>query len=331
MATLVRGRGPRRTPARSGPPSSLAWPGLAREGLPGPCHDGAVTTDAPPYAQPDSGHPPVRPRRRWLRVAVVSWAVLLPALAYVSIRHGAPTVREQRSVGQAAPVVDRAVGAIVAAAGSDAVVELGGPRLDAGCRLSVVRSGVALDRLVTVRTAEADAPGLLERIAGSLPASYRAGTRPGQDGNGPTLRADAGEFVSVTGGVTAPGVIELTAATGCRPAAPRVNEVQNLFEAPVDEQPARVFAALGLPATGADHQDRTGAPCPGGGAARTARAARTGTPPAGLAAALRPLAGAGPVVADQPELYAYRSGQFSVVVRTVDGETRVAVSTGCPR
>ncbi|ASW58027.1 hypothetical protein [Plantactinospora sp. KBS50] len=291
-----------------------------------------MSTDAPPEAQPGPSATPPRARpRRWIMPTVVlGWALLLVVLACVSVRRDAPTVREQRDLGAAATVADRALGALVAAAGPDPLVELGTPRLDRGCRLSVARDGASLARTVTFRAGAEDAAELLDRISDGLPAAYRAGTRPLPAGPGPRLRADAGEFVAITGGVTAPGRIELTVATGCRPDASAVD----LGPAPVAAARSsargeldRVFDALGLAAP-AD-PDWSSATCPAGGAAYTARTAGPGTPTGGLAAGLRSLAGAGPVLVDTPQSYGYRAGPLGVLVETVDGETRVAVSHGC--
>ncbi|MFB9238946.1 hypothetical protein ACFFWC_26035 [Plantactinospora siamensis] len=328
-----------------------------------------MSTDAPPAEQPGPqvGPPPGRPRRRILPYVVAAWAMLLLGLTYLSVRHDPPTVREQRSLAEAAPVVDRAIGALAAAAGPDALLELGEPRLDRGCRLSVARDGASLSRAVTFRTAPGDAGGLLDRISTGLPAAYRSDTRAVPDGPGPRLRADAGGFVGINGGVTAPGVIELTAATGCRPDSPHPAISGPAVSGPAVSGPAvsgpagpgpvapgpagspgsgapgsgapvrgelsRVFAALALPGsdpaavTAAVTTVRAG--CPDGGVAETDRATAAGTPPGGPAVRLRSLTGAGPAVVDTPELYGFRDGQLGVLVRIVDGETRVSATRGC--
>ncbi|GAB3797246.1 hypothetical protein [Micromonospora zhanjiangensis] len=283
-----------------------------------------MSTQAPWAAR--HGGPPGRSRAGWLVAVAVVWAVLLAGLAYASVRHGAPTVREQRDIAQAARVADRAIGELVAAAGPEALVELAAPRYDTGCRVSVLRYGTALDRVVTFRTRPDDASALLTGIADRLPASYRAGTHPGRGDSGPTLRADAGEFVGVHGGVTAPGVVELTASTGCRPpVAGFAGQAEPLIGLPIDAEPARPLTALH--ATGVTPGERVSVPCPGGGVARTARAT-------GQVAAASPLAPAAPagavVVTDEPDLYAYRSGALSVVLRRSGDQVRVAVGTGCP-
>ena len=227
------------------------------------------------------------------------------------------------------PVVDRALGLVLAGAGTDTVIELTGPTVEPGCRITPMRDGADLVGTITLRTAEAEAPALLDRLAQGLPADYRARVRHSQDGATHSLRADAGEFVWLEGGVTEPGVIRLTAETGCRPQPSGFVVVGSMMGLPIDDEPARVFGALGVPVSG--HVDRTGGiSCPGGGTGYTATATGQGTPPASLAAALRPLAGAGAiVVTDQPDLYAYRTGPLSVVVEAHGTDFRVTTTTGC--
>lgn len=279
-------------------------------------------------------HPggPTRPRStrrwgRWLLAGTAAWAVLLLGLSYLSMRDDEPTVREQRSLAQAAPVVNAAIGELIAAAGPEPVLEMSAPRVAAGCRVSVLRDGATLERAVAMRTPPELAPALLDRLADRLPARYRAAVRTDPDGAARSLRADAGEFVLIEGGITEPGVVTLTATTGCRPDAPQLVTGELLIGLPIDGEPDRVLAALD--ATEINPGDRVSVGCPGGGAAHTARA--TGLSPADAPPPSETLANlAGTVVAtDQPELYAYRDGPLSVVVTAVAGDLRVAVSTGC--
>jgi hypothetical protein len=290
-----------------------------------------VSTDAavhPPLANPPEPAP-ARSRRRWLLAGVAGWAVLLLVVAYVSVRRDEPTVREQRNVAAAMPVLSRALGEVLAGAGTDTVIEITGPTMEPGCRITPIRDGANLVGTITLRTAEAAAPALLDRLAQRLPAEYRARVRHSTNGETHSIHADAGEFVGIEGGVTDPGVIRLTAQTGCRPIPPGFVIARSLIGLPIDDEPARVLGALGVPVSGP--VDRTGGvPCPAGGVGYTTRATGQGTAPASLDAALRPLAGAGAiVVANQPDLYAYRSGPLSVVVEAAGGEIRVATTTGC--
>lgn len=307
-----------------------------------------VTTDAGPPLPPASPPPPAFPseppaavasepapepsrsRRRWLLVGVSGWAVLLLLVAYVSVRRDAPTVREQRDVIAAMPVLNQALSRLLNGVGPEVVVEITGPDLERDCRITPMRDGANLVGSVTLRTAEADAPALLDRIAERLPAEYHARVRHRPESGTHTLRADGGEFVTISGGVTDPGTIEFTAETGCRPDRPGVELGQTLIGMPIDEEPARVLAALGLPTDGAVDRDG-GLDCPGQGAVFTARASAPAVPSAPLGTLLRPFAGPGAiVVTDQPDLYAYRTDALSVVVHLTDSQTQISTTTPCP-
>ncbi|HYN92365.1 MAG TPA: hypothetical protein VES42_00745, partial [Pilimelia sp.] len=162
-------------------------------------------------------------RRRALLAASAAWAVLLVAAGLVSARRDEPTVREQRSVAQAAPVVDRAVGAVLAAARAEPVVLLSAPVVVPGCRLTPALPGAELSRQVTVHTRPADGLAAMRRIGAALPRPYAPAVRPrtgtaAADLDDVSLRADAGEFVTVRGKLAAPGVLRFTVDTGCRPA-----------------------------------------------------------------------------------------------------------------
>nr|MDT0660291.1 hypothetical protein [Micromonospora sp. DSM 115978] len=263
---------------------------------------------------------------RWLIIGTVGWAVLLVGLTYLSTRLDEPTVREQRSLSQAVPVVSRAIGELVVAAAPDAVVELSPARLATSCRITPLRAGATLERDVVLRTTPDQVAALVDRIADRLPAGYRAGVRPDRDGSGPTLRADAGEFVTVTGELTGPGELTVTAATGCRPTDPDLALAETLPGLPVDEEPGRLLAALG--ATEVSPVERTSALCPAGGAAYTVSATGAGGPAAPPPAQTLPEPGGLVAVADL-DRYAYRDGPRSVVIDSADGDLRVAVTTDC--
>lgn len=259
---------------------------------------------------------------------MVGWALVLAALAYVSVRRDAPTVRDQRTVEQARPVVDRAVGELARAAGSDVVLHISGYAVRGDCRITPVRAGQTLERDVTIYTREADGPALLDRIAARLPQGYEARARhaKGRD----TLRADAGEFVAVTGRVTAPGVVILTVDTGCRPPA-------KLPEAPQPTAEDREMAGSMLAALGGTVSEVSvaSAPCPGGGTIRTVETrGEPGEPPRPMRDVLIPLFGTdapGPALIDTPERYAYRAAEAGVsVTPSLDGgEVDIAVTTAC--
>ncbi|MEU7715605.1 hypothetical protein ACGF5H_26165 [Micromonospora chalcea] len=274
------------------------------------------------YAPPNPGEQPGNGRRRlrWLTVATVAWAVLLAGLTWWSVRTDPPTVKEQRSLDQAGPVVDRAIGELTGAVGSDGVPALVPDRLERGCRITPMDSGATLERGVEVAIGGDNARAVLQRIADRLPQAWRAGVST-FDGE-PLLRADAGDFVAVEGRADGPGRVLLTAATGCRP-------LGSGYRAPTADAAAEAGAlasALGRwgGATGAVQV--LAAPCPGGGAARTARGEAAAPADQPLAAAFG--GGAAPVV-DSADRYA-RPGEPAVLAERVDERVRVAVTTPCP-
>ncbi len=240
-------------------------------------------------------------------MVVVLWALLLAALTWVSVRDDGPTVREQRSLTQAGPVVDRAVGELVAAAG-DRVVALEPDRIEHGCRVTPLLDGATLERGVEVLDPGADPRTVLTQIADRLPAGWLAGVRV--TGEGPRLRADAGEFVLVVGRPAGDGRIRLTVRTGCRPIGDgyRAPAAQ---AGPEADALAAALRTFGYPPTPPTQQ--IAAPCPG--ANRQARTARLtldpapAEPPRGLT----PAAG-DTVLLDTPEVYAYRHATVTIAL-----------------
>lgn len=271
---------------------------------------------------------PARSRRRWLLAATVAWAVLLAGLTWVSVRDDPPTVREQRSLDQAGPVVDRAVGELARAAGAAGLLELGPARIASGCRVTPFADGARLRREVGVLVGTGDAQAVLAGIAERLPASWRAGVGPGVDG--PELRADAGEFVGIEGRPTVDGRLRLVVDTGCRPVGAGYTPAPATAAGPeTTALTAALTAALrALDRPGDAAPELVTAPCPGGGLARTAWSAN-GSGPAASTAALAPLAGNAPLL-DQPPVYAYRSGAVTVLAEIGSEATRLAATVGCP-
>jgi hypothetical protein len=272
--------------------------------------------------------PPRRGFRRWAIAAVVGWAVLLSALAYLSAVRDEPTVREQRDIEQALGQVSTAVGQLVAAVGPGVVVEIGPVEVAHGCRITSVRRGAVGRTEVTLYPPPGQAPAVLDRVAAALPAGYRAQVfRPG-DGAAPTLDAEAPEFVGVRGRISPDGVVTLGAATGCRPAPPGFAEVKPAIGIGPDPAQQRVLTVLGVTAvSGVD--DMRGAPCPAGGAARTLVLS---VPPGrvDVAEALKPVLADATVLWAGPDRYAYLTGSTSVVVEPTGGAVRIAATTGCP-
>ena len=264
---------------------------------------------------------PARSRRRWLLVATTAWAVLLAGLTWTSARNDPPTVREQRSLDQAGPLVDRAVGELARAAGAAGLLELGPARIASGCRVTPFADGARLRREVGVLAPTGDEQAVLAGIAERLPASWRAGV--GRGLGGPELRADAGEFVAVEGRPTVDGRLRLIVDTGCRPVGDGYPPTPATAAGPETAALTAALRALDRPGDAAP--ELVTAPCPGGGLARTVRSS-VGPGPA---AALAPLAGNAPLL-DQPPVYAYRAGDVTVLAEISPDATRLAATVGCP-
>jgi hypothetical protein len=272
-----------------------------------------VRVTAPSAAPPPAVRPRWSNRRKVLSAVLVVWGVLLTGLAIWSYRGDEPTVREQRTLAEAQPVVARTVGDLVAAAGPAAVPVVSGASVTSGCRITPLRRGSTLTVALRFYTSTSDGPQVLRRIADGLPAGYQA------TASERALRVDAGSFVAVRGRLSEPGVVQVNVTTGCRPGSP----AGAALPAPgrFDEVPVRVLESLG--ASAVDPVTTLSAPCPGGGAVTTAQATGRGTPPP-LASTL----GGTPVLAT-PRVYAYRDGAYGYAV-TVDGDSvAVFATSGC--
>ncbi|MDO3684721.1 hypothetical protein [Micromonospora sp. C28ISP2-4] len=279
----------------------------------------AVETGYVPPTPPGRPGPGGRRRVRRLTAVTVAWAVLLAGLTWWSVRTDAPTVKEQRSLDQAGPVVDRAVGELTAAVGAAGVPALLPDRLERGCRITPMDDGATLERGVEVAIG-GDVREVLRGIADRLPPGWRAGVSM-LDGE-PLLRADAGEFVTVEGRAAGPGRVLLTADTGCRPTG-------SGYRAPSADAAAEsavLAAALGRWGGATGPVQVLAAPCPGGGTARTARSEAAAPADQSLATAFG--GGAAPVV-DSADAYA-RPGDPAVLAQRAGERVRVAVTTPCP-
>lgn len=248
--------------------------------------------------------------------------MLLAALTWTSVRDDPPTVREQRTLDQAGPVVDRAVGELARAVGASALLELGPARIAAGCRVTPFADGARLRREVGVLAPDGTERSVLTGIAERLPASWRADVASGPDG--PELYADAGEFVAVAGRPTGDDRVRLTVDTGCRPVGSGYTAPPATGDGGEVAALAAALRALGQPAGAAP--EIVTAPCPGGATARTARSAAG---PTTSAAALAPLAG-GAALLDNQQVYAYRAGTVTVLADLTPDASRLSATVGCP-
>lgn len=278
------------------------------------------------YVPPTDSRPPAAGPRwpGWLVALTVAWAVLLAGLTWFSTRNDPPTVREQRTLTEAGPVVDGAIGELVAAA-SDGVPAMVPPEVHRGCRVTPFADGATLSREVELAVPGGEERAVLERIAERLPAKWRAGVRVTPDG--PRLRADAGEFVVVQGRPVTDGRIRLAVDTGCRPIGDGYDRPGPGDAGAGAEVGGLAEALRALGGAGAGSELAVTAPCPGGGVARTAWSG-VGEPGKSPQAALASLAGGTPVV-ETPEVYAYRRGGVAVLADLRPDGVRVAATSGC--
>lgn len=169
-----------------------------------------------PY-QPPPPPPPPDPRRRRLLIGLsAAWALVLLVAAVWYALNGRPSVRDQTTVAQAQATVDRVIGEVVAAAGSGTVPAVSGYDQVESCNVTPVRTGARYDRQAWLATPPGTERGLLDRLAGALPTGYRPNLVR-TPASAPKLLADAGDYVAVTGTVDRPGLVLVSASTGCRP------------------------------------------------------------------------------------------------------------------
>jgi hypothetical protein len=259
---------------------------------------------------------------------VVAWLLVLAGLAVWSVRHDPPTVPEQRDIATALPVLQRATGAMLAAAqGPGRAVALGELHLARGCRITPVRHGIEGTRSVTVYVQADQARAMLDAIAAGLPAAYKP--RVAQSGNGSRLglQADAGGYVAIDADTLADAqTFTLEASTGCRPIA--ATDRDSADPAPVAPPPAFPGALRAVGATIPSKLDTLTVVCPGGGRAST-YAADNLKAPADLGGALQTVVTGTTVVRADPHGWAYRTGEDSVVVTEDGGRLRVSATTAC--
>jgi hypothetical protein len=260
-------------------------------------------------------------RRLWWVAGGTAWAALLIGLGGYATGDDPPTIRDQRPVAEALPVVHRVAGQVLAAAGPGRVAEFRPLRAD-GCRITPSRDGRRLTRDILVHTDPSAAPGVLDAVAAALPPAWDASVWHHRDGTDHQLSADAGEFVGVEGAVEQDGaLVRLQITTGCRPLDGATVPGASPAEPGADLD--RVVQAVGAvpAATTADTL-----PCPSGPPARSVTV-DAAPAPADLGTGLRVLAPA--VVRAEPTVYAWRTGPSSIVVTAADGRIRASATTGC--
>ncbi|GIF70762.1 hypothetical protein Asi02nite_02800 [Asanoa siamensis] len=247
---------------------------------------------------------------------LAAWALVLGGLGVVSHRTDAPTVREQRTLAEALPVIETALGHAMSQAGDDTVPVIPPVAIQEGCRITPMRSGATATGMVRFFTGAGD-DGLLRRLAGGFPAAYAVEV----SADGRSLRADAGEFVTVRGKLIAPGEVQVTATTGCRPHDVAIDD---LYGGPT-RAPERILTALG--AASVDQEQFAVVGCPGGAKANTASASGRITATPARAGALDQ----GREVLATDKVYAYRRGadEAVAVVPGDGGAARVFVTKLC--
>jgi hypothetical protein len=264
-----------------------------------------------------------RPSRRlWLGTAVAVWAVLLVVLAVWSAQHGRPTVREQTTIVQALPVLDRAIAAVVTAASGDEVVATvaGYGRTRAACAAGN-RDGEAYSRIAVLYTRPGTEGALVDRIAKALPRSYKVGVRHGGDLHG--LRGDAGFYVKLVGTTVAPGELRFSADTQCRVVGGDVPGDPPAADAP---EALRRAAEAAVGRVGAVPAERKAfrMSCPDGGTAWTVEVRAGGA---------TVLDGARPDTATEiitrEQVAAFRDGDTGVALRLRDGGLVALAGSGC--
>ena len=277
-------------------------------------------------AEPAAGSDPRGRRRRWLIGGTIVWFVLLVAVAVDSAGRDRATVPDQLDIASALPDVDRATGAVSAAADGAGRVLVIGAVVMQDCDVTPVRAGADAARDVTVHVRAGEAPTTLDAIAAALPASYGARVSHSRGGTRHELSADAGEFVAVHGTVDDGGtVLTLRSSTGCRP----LGAGATTPVVPAGATPAPLAVALkALQLTGQDPATIREVGCPSGGRARTVSVNGQPAPP-DLGRALRAVTAGAVVIEEAADRLAYRAGDTSVVVTSESDRVAVTATTGC--
>jgi len=182
------------------------------------------------------------------------------------------------------------------------------------------RDGERYQRVATVYTVPGEEPALLDRIGAALPRSYKPTVRHSKALHG--LRADAGFYVRLVGGLDAPGELRFTADSGCRVRGGTVPQARPAATPPATTD---VLGRLGVGADQATRSTSFAVLCASGKEldAITVTAPRPSGP---LAAALP--AGVAPIIA-RGDLVVYEQGTLGVTARLRAEDLQVTAATGC--
>jgi hypothetical protein len=271
----------------------------------------------------------VRPRL-WVAVVAIGWGLVLAGAIGWALVRGKPTAREQTTVADAQPAVERATAEVATAASVDghAVVAITGFDRVGECHVTIFRSGERYQRVVDASVVPGTEQALMERVAAGLPAAYGATVHAGK---ALRLTGDAGLWVRLTGSVSAPGRVRFVLDTGaCRPLGNVATVEDTVDDTAGDRSPVQaVLAKLGVTAS---RWSTFHVACPGGGSISTvevvAAVGDEGGPAVPLDGTLREI-GKGAVVVATPDLYAYRDGTTGVAVRADPTGVEVTATTGC--
>src|SRR5262245_13500758 len=99
------------------------------------------------------------------------WSVLLGGFGLWGVLHSQATDREQTTVAQALPTVDRAAATVASASTVDgqAVVAVSDLTSVGPCKVTAFRSGARYQRVVTVLVQPGTEEALIRRVAARLP------------------------------------------------------------------------------------------------------------------------------------------------------------------
>jgi hypothetical protein len=218
------------------------------------------------------------------------------------------------------PQLQKAAGAVfAAAAGPGRAVVLGELAIAEGCRVTAVRDGAVAVRDITVHVRAGEARGALESIATRLPAAYAADFSSARAGTRFSLYADAGDFIGIDADTEAAAeAVTVRVSTGCRP----LGGDEPAADPSAGPTPDALTSTLTRLGTGDAALSVSAVACPAGGVAGTWTVEDVAAP-ADLAGRLTG------DVRDGPEVWAFRTGNDSVVVTRDGSQLHISTSTTC--